>query len=104
MLTDLSVLKLTGAMARHSGHANAVTADNLARADIPGAKARATEEFRDALAGRRAGAPQIDELNRPISTETEMLSMARHAGRHDAALGAWKSTLGLMRLALSRPE
>ncbi|GGY43870.1 hypothetical protein [Parvularcula lutaonensis] len=100
----VSILKLTSAMARHAAHAHAVTADNIARADIPGARAKAAADFQASLRG--AGSPEFRARDEGglVSIEREMLAMGEARGRHDAALAVWKSTLSMMRIAIGGPQ
>lgn len=105
MAQEISLLKLSSAMARHATRAHGATADNLARADVPGAKRRELVAFQDALKASNGTGDLAPELTRePIKLDAEMLSMAEARGQHEAALSVWKSTLGMLRLAIRGPQ
>ena len=101
----VSALKIASVLARHASHAHAVTSNNIAKADVPGATAARVASFEKSL-------KRLDQGNDPftldtgqlISVEREMLSMAEAGGRHSAALSIWKSTLNMMRLAVTPPQ
>jgi flagellar basal body rod protein FlgB len=103
MEAPVSTLKLTSALARHAAHAHAAVTSNLARADLPGAERLAVQSFEDMV--RRGGeAPRSFTLPEAISTETEMLSLARAGADHQASLTLWKSTLNMLRVAAAGPR
>lgn len=105
MDNGVSILKIAGAMARHAGHLHQVTASNIARADIPGARQARIESFELSLAElERGGEPRSSMSEAPLELERELLTMAEARGRHDAALAVWKSTLTMMRLAAGAPQ
>ncbi|NNU15373.1 hypothetical protein HK107_03405 [Parvularcula sp. ZS-1/3] len=105
MAQEISLLKLSSTMARHATQAHGATADNLARVDVPGAKRRELIAFQDALKASSGGREVAPELTRePIKLDAEMLSMAEARGRHEAAMSVWKSTLGMLRLAIRGPQ
>ncbi|MEO1042584.1 MAG: hypothetical protein AAFX52_09850 [Pseudomonadota bacterium] len=101
----LSILKLASAMARHAGHSHAATASNIARADVPEATASKALSFRQSLrALEKEAEPGLEDTGQSISIEKEMLSMAEASGRHGAATAVWKSTLNMLRLAVTGPQ
>lgn len=100
MFPDPSLLGLTSAMARHAGHVHQVTAGNVARADVPGARATEAARFSDVLRGDAA--PR--QTRERVSLDREMVQMARNAGRHDAAVTVWSRALDMVRLAGSSPR
>jgi flagellar basal body rod protein FlgB len=103
LIPDLSLLGVASAMSRHAGHVHDVTARNIAAADAPGTTRLRAASFAEAV-GR------ADEALAPASTrervvlDDEMLTMARNAGRHDAAVTLWAKTLDMVRLAASSPR
>lgn len=105
MIPNLSILEATSAMARHAGHVHETTARNVARIDIPGAKADAPTAFADALdrysAGQDASARRTSQ---PLVLDDQMMTMAQNAGRHDAAVTVWSKVLDMVRLAGSSPR
>ncbi len=105
MVPDLSVLKLTSAMARHAAQVHGVVGDNIARTDLPGANARAVEGFASALArlgeGERA---LVRDTRTPIALDKQMTQLATNAGRHEVAVTVWSKTLEMMRLAGGSPR
>ena len=105
MIPDLSLLSTASAMARHAGHVHAAVADNLARADVPGARAATDSGFADALdrmaAGQALRAPRTGDR---IVLDDQMVTMASNAGRHDAAVSLYAKALEMVRLAGSSPR
>ena len=105
MIPNLSILETTSAMARHAGHVHEVTATNVARADVPGATGDAAAEFAEALGrfaeGEEAAARRTRRL---LVLDDQMMTMARNAGRHDAAVTVWSKVLDMVRLAGSSPR
>lgn len=101
----ISILKLTGALARHAAQSHAVTAQNIARADIPGSTASQIEEFERGLA-RLDGAGDVRSISttKAINIEEQMLSVAEAGGRHQAAVSIWRSAINMMRLAVTGPQ
>lgn len=101
----LSILKLASAMTRHATHAHAATASNIARADVPEATASKVASFRQSLRSlEQDKAPELEDTGQAINIEREMLSMAEASGQHGAATAVWKSTLNMLRLAISGPQ
>ena len=105
MIPTLSILDTASAMARHAGHVHEVTARNVARADIPGAKADEAMTFAGALdrfAGGEAAAAR--RTRAPLVLDEQLMTMASNAGRHDAAVTVWSKVLDMARLAGSSPR
>ena len=105
MTPTLSLLETASAIARHAGHVHAVTADNVARADMPGATAREAMRFADAVRAmdrRDALAPR--DTHAPVRLQNELTVMATNAGRHDAAVLLWSKTMDMVRLAGASPR
>ena len=106
MVNDgVSTLTLASAMARHAAQSHAVTAQNVARADVPGATALRVKEFRETLGPDALGSERLlEDTGQAINIEREMLSMAEASGMHGASMAIWKSTLNMLRLAASGPQ
>ena len=105
MIPTLSILETTSAMARHAGHVHAVTAHNVARADVPGAYADEAASFVDALQRFSDGEAAATRRTRaPLVLDDQMTVMARNAGRHDAAVTVWSKVLDMVRLAGASPR
>lgn len=105
MDTALSVLKLTSGMARHAADMQVATARNIAQIDVPGTKPLRVRSFNDSLEQiGRGEAPEQYEEQKPLSLETEVLTLAQARGRHDAAVAIWNTTLDMMRLAVGGPQ
>ena len=105
MIPSLSILDTASAMARHAGHVHAVVADNIARADLPGATAKGAMPFAEALRATASGeAMTARDTGAPISLDDQMVAMAQNAGRHDAAVTIWSRTLDMIRLAGASPR
>ena len=105
MIPDPSLLGVASATARHAAHVQAVTARNVARADVPGARAEAPARFAEALrafGSRRA--PAARETDTPIELRGQLTAMAHSAGRHEAAVLIYAKALDMMRLAGGAPR
>ena len=105
MIPAPSILETTAAMARHAGHVHEVTARNVARADVPGAKGDEAASFAEALDRFAEGeAPRAARDRKPLLLDEQMMVMARNAGRHEAAVTVWSKVLDMVRLAGSSPR
>ena len=105
MEANVSILKLTSAMARHATHAHQITAQNLSRTDIPDATRHHVRGFEASLrALSRSENPKVINSHKAIDVEAEMLSAAQAKGRHEAAIAFWQSGLKMMRLAIGAPQ
>lgn len=124
-MTDLAILQLADALARHSARRHGLIAENVAHADTPGYKARDLQSFdrlvpregsmratRDShLSGqsRHTLRPVFDSAfgaegpNGNTVSVTDQLSRAAQAlGNHDKAVTVYKKTLDILRLGLGR--
>ena len=124
MFETLDIFRMSGAMARHAGHKQAVVAQNVANADTPGYIARDLPDFKtiympdaSAEAGPRAtraahlhgvavpgampAAVEIRDQASPngnqVSLEGEMLKSVAAKRQHDRAMAIYKSALGMLR-------
>ena len=131
MFANLDVFKMSHAMAVHAGHEQAVTAQNVANADTPDYKARMVVPFSDTYRNSADEAGQLsqkltrsshlhgsaaNELPEPVldrsvesapngntvSLENEMLKSLNAKRQHDRALAIYKSSMTILRAALSR--
>lgn len=120
MYENLSILRLSSALAGHASQRQALTAQNIANADTPGFKARDlaafTKTYESALragAGTQFdtnafGAPELDRSTRAspngntVSLENEMVRAAEIRHQHDLALTVYRSTMGILRTSLGR--
>ncbi len=126
MFEKLEVLQLAQGLARYGAARQAAIAENVANADTPGYRARDlapfSEVFRtggDAMratrSGHFAGAGGSAELTarevqRPgaaspdgntVTLETEMFAAAEAKRDHDRALAIYRSTMSVLRAAVS---
>ena len=117
MLSDLSLFQVYGALARHAAESQKVSAENLARANEPGFKAKQVESFSDFMA--RTG-PTIEsaDFNQPfkhtlgnlpaspngytVSVEQEVFKSAEASQQHQMAMTVYSKSLEMMKLALGR--
>lgn len=124
MFETLDIFRMSGAMARHAGHKQAVVAQNVANADTPGYIARDLPDFKStympdvaAASGPKAtramhlhgvavqGAPleavevrdQASPNGNQVSIEGEMLKSVAAKRQHDRAMAIYKSALGMLR-------
>lgn len=128
MFEKLEVFRMAHAMATHAGKRQAVIAQNMANADTPGYAARDIPSFQ-AVLGTDSGefalrATRASHLNAPteglqldararaeaaadpngnsVSIETEMMHAVDVKRQHDRAVAIYKSSLSVLRAAVSR--
>ena len=116
MISDMDVLKVLDAMARHAVETQRVSAANVSRAAEPGYKAQEVESFGAYMAriGQTADKPNFTEpfktyeMNTPsapngnsVSVEQELYKSAEATGQHSLAVSTYAKTLDLMRMAIS---
>ena len=117
MLSDLSLFKVYGAMARHAAETQSTSAQNLSRANEPGYKAVEVESFADYVKRNGPTLEQID-FNQPfeqilskgaaspngntVSIEQEVFKSAEAVGKHTMAINVYTKSLDLMKLAIGR--
>ncbi|MDJ0822746.1 MAG: FlgB family protein [Paracoccaceae bacterium] len=125
MFTNLDVFKTAMAMARHAGHKQAVSAQNMANADTPNYRALDLPDFQSTLRGDGHGlratrdkhlhgatnnsgaeaaerrAPQ-DPNGNTVSLELEMLEAVSAKRQHDRALAIYRSNMNILRASLGR--
>ncbi|MBS0123662.1 FlgB family protein [Thetidibacter halocola] len=124
MFQNLDVFRTAMAMARHAGHAQAVSAQNIANADTPGYRALDLPDFRQTLrqaaAGQRATRPEhlhggteratvaeerrdaMDPNGNTVSLELEMVNAVDAQRQHSRALAIYKSSMTILRTSLGR--
>ena len=124
MFQNLDVFKTAMAMARHAGHRQALSAQNIANADTPAYRARSLPAFRETvrqagqaqrvtraahLNGTTAAPPRVAERRDPadpngntVSLELEMVEAVGAKRQHDRALAIYRSNLNIIRAALLR--
>ena len=127
MFKNLEVFRTAGAMARHAGAAQSVTAANIANANTPGFKAQRIEGFQDTfqtlsttpLKTTRAGhigpsatTPSVkmfadpDALAAPngntVTIETEILKSIEAERQHSRALTIYESSLKMLKTSIGR--
>lgn len=119
MFSDLSLLQIYGAMARHASETQRVSADNISRAGEPGFKASEVESFQ-AYLQRVAGSDSPDAINQAfkirdantpaapngntVSLEREVFKSAEAAGQHNMALTVYTKSLDILRMSLGRRQ
>lgn len=117
MISDLNLMKIYGAMARHAAESQSVSATNIARANEPGFKAAEIESFEAYLARvSMSGAPdpmstsfktRLADLpaapnGNTVSLEQEIFNSAEALGQHNLALTVYSKSLDLLRTALGK--
>lgn len=132
MFQNLEIFQIAGALAKHAGQRQAVTARNLANADTPGYHAQDLTPFKDLvpgsdhtgelratrakhLNGTRASITRIaeptlmddrtsiaDPNGNSVSVETEILRSVDAKREHDRALAIFRSSLTILRTSLGR--
>lgn len=119
MISDLNLLKIYGAMARHAAESQSVSAANIARANEPGFKASEMESF-EAYLARAAQSTPADPLatafrtrfadlpaapnGNTVSLEQEIFNSAEAMGQHNLALTVYSKSLDLLRTALGKRQ
>ena len=128
MFENLDIFRMAHAMATHAGKRQSMIAQNMANADTPGYAARDIPSFQ-AVIDTDSGnytlrATRLSHLNAPVagmpldahtradtvadpngnsvSIETEMMHAVDVKRQHDRALAIYKSSLGVLRAAVSR--
>lgn len=127
MYADLNLFRLAGAMASHSGHRQALTAQNMANVDTPGYRAQRLPTFSAAVdeTGPRTGMKvtraghftnqtanglvvaqtelrdQAAPDGNTVTVEREMLESVSSKREHDRALAIYKSALNILHANLS---
>ena len=117
MISDLSLFKVYGAMARYAAEAQSVSATNIARANEPGFKAKEIESF-DAYLARvsNSGAAdpaaesfRVTNSSNPmapngnnVSLEQEVFNSAEAMGQHSLAISVYTKSMDLLRTAIGR--
>lgn len=102
---DIPILKTSSLMLRHASRAHEVTASNIARADVPGAKRKEIEGFADAYSRMSRGeGVAVRETGSAIDIERELFDLASASNQRDAGAGIWKSTLTMLRMAIAAPR
>ncbi|MEL6316602.1 MAG: flagellar biosynthesis protein FlgB [Pseudomonadota bacterium] len=115
MMNKLSILQNASALMRHAAARHNVIAENIAKADLPGYKARALPAF-DVEAVERARQGDRSEMARmhraaeipgltsapngnTVQLDEQMARAADAQAQHGAALAIYRQTLDLLRSA-----
>ena len=119
VISDLNVLRVYSALARHSAESQRVSATNISRADEPGFKATEIESFQDYLTRtassqatgtnigegfrtRTAQGGQTKPNGNTVNMEEQVFKAAEAAGQHEMALRVYTKSMDLLRSALGR--
>lgn len=127
MTTQIGLLDMAQALARHAGNRQAVVARNVANANVAGYRsqdlATFAESYRQAdradltatraghLTGETAAGLVVSSVDSPgelspngntVSLETEMVRSADIRQQHDLAISVYRSALGILRTSLGR--
>lgn len=127
MFENLSVFRMSAAMASHAGHRQAIVAQNVAHADTPGYIAKDLQSFRSTylpaeetgairatrakhlhgIGGRGAGIAEMIEVpdqashnGNQVSIETEMLKSVEAKRQHDRAIAIYGSAMKVLRASM----
>lgn len=114
MLSDLEILKVYGAMARHAAESQRVSSINVTHAAKPGYKAIEVEPFDvflkraqiegsldQAFKHRNAQLP-VSPNGNSVNIEQEVLKSAEASGQHHMAMTVYSKTIDLVRAAMGR--
>ena len=125
MFQDLEVFRTAMALARHSGHSQALSARNMANSDTPDYHSKYLEDFTEVLRSEggsmRATRPEHlhgdndlaaaerierdapqDPNGNTVSLEREMLRAVDAQRKHQRALTIYRSNLSVLRASLGR--
>ncbi len=124
MFQNLDVFKTAMSMARHAGHMQALSAQNIANADTPGYRARDLPSFRESLTSadqgqratraghlhgsttRQVAAEERRSAQDPngntVSLELEMIKAVDASRQHNRALAIYRNNLSILRTSLGR--
>ena len=119
MISDLKLLQVYSAMAKHASQTQQVSATNIAHANDPGYKAREVESFTDFMQRAQSSAVGAQTLSTPtfklsdagtaespngnsVNLEHEIFKSAEAYGQHDMALSVYTKSLELLRTAIGR--
>ncbi len=128
MFEKLEIFRTAQAMAVHAGARQAVVAQNMANADTPGYAAREIVPFKAVMEAGNSGIGQkatraghlngtnnslqfdvsetrdalADPNGNSVSLEEEMIKAVDVKRQHDMALAIYKSSLTILRTAISR--
>ncbi len=123
MFQNLDVFKTAIAMARHAGHQQALSAQNIANADTPGYRAKELMDFRKTVRKPQSSAPRStrashlngsatsqpkittrsnahDPNENTVSLELEMVNAVNAKRQHDRALAIYRSNLSILRASI----
>lgn len=117
MRSELTILRVSGALGRHAAERHSVIAANIANADTPGYRAKDIESFADALRRQRdePNAPpfQFTTINslgatspngNTVSLEDQMLRAGEAVRASDIAATIFSKTIAMLRAAGARPR
>ncbi|SDY67083.1 FlgB family protein [Citreimonas salinaria] len=124
MFSNLDVFSTAMSMARHAGHKQALSAQNIANADTPGYRARDLPDFattvqnrlmdqratREAHMNGSRGSLVVAETRREaqdpngntVSLELEMIEAVEAKRQNDRAMAIYRNAMTLLRTAVSR--
>ncbi|MBI1366962.1 MAG: FlgB family protein [Alphaproteobacteria bacterium] len=122
MFSDLKLLNLASAMARHAAARHEVLAENIANADTPGYKAKDLEPFAAAFQRAldedgstvaaakdatwrviaQASPGAMSPNGNSVSLEDQMIKSVEAQQDHDAATAIYKKSLDILRLTLGK--
>lgn len=117
MPPDLAILRVAGALGRHSAERHSVIAANIANADTPGFRAKDLEAFADAVRRQRQGngsatfrQQNINALGaaspngNTVSLDDQMLRAGAASRAGDIAATIFAKTIAMLRAAGARPR
>ncbi len=117
MFSQIPLLQIYQAMARHAAESQSVSAENIAHAGQPGFRSMRLESF-ESFMSRVSADPQADFSGADVKTlptgdpmspngnsvsiEAELLRSASAAGQHQMALTVYSKSMDLLRASLGR--
>lgn len=118
MLSNVKLLNVMSAMAKHAAGRHAVIADNIANSDTPNYEAKDLQPFADVFhqAEKTGLRPQdiaaktvvMDTGNaaspngNTVSLEQQMMLSTQNKADHDMALAVYKKTMDMMKMAIGK--
>lgn len=118
MISDVKLLNVMSAMAKHASERHAIIADNIANADTPGFKAQDLQPFSEvfkAAEKRGVGFTGVEAKTVPMETgvaaapngnnvglEEQMMLATQNKADHEMALAVYRKTLDMMKMAIGK--
>lgn len=118
MISDVKLLNVMSAMAKHASDRHAIIADNIANADTPNFKAQDLQPFSEVFkTAEKQGADfsnieaktvlmetggNMSPNGNNVALEQQMMLATQNKADHEMALAVYKKTLDMMKMAIGK--